>query len=47
LCENLIPSATDFDMIDKFIKVSDEESAYAAREILKKEGLFVGIHQEQ
>jgi cystathionine beta-synthase len=42
LGKNLIPSATDFDIIDKFIKVSDEESAHAAREITRKEGLFVG-----
>lgn len=42
LGKNLIPSATDFEMIDKFIKVSDEDSAHAAREIAKKEGLFVG-----
>ncbi|WP_264564596.1 PLP-dependent cysteine synthase family protein [Flavobacterium sp. N3904] len=42
LGKNLIPSATDFDIIDKFIKVSDEESAHSAREVTKKEGLFVG-----
>jgi cystathionine beta-synthase len=42
LGKNLIPSATDFDIIDKFIKVSDEESAHSAREITRKEGLFVG-----
>ncbi|WP_394776520.1 PLP-dependent cysteine synthase family protein [Flavobacterium sp.] len=42
LGKNLIPSATDFDIIDKFIKVTDEESAHAAREITRKEGLFVG-----
>ncbi len=29
-------------MIDKFIKVTDEESAHTAREISRKEGLFVG-----
>ena len=40
--KNLIPTATDFDIIDKFIKVSDEDSAHTAREIVKKEGLFVG-----
>ena len=38
----MIPTATDFDIIDKFIKVSDEDSAHTAREIAKKEGLFVG-----
>lgn len=42
LGKNLIPSATDFDVIDKFVKVSDEESAHTAREIAKTEGLFVG-----
>ncbi len=42
LGKNLIPTATDFEVIDEFIKVTDEESAHAAREIAKKEGLFVG-----
>ena len=42
LGKNLIPSATDFDLIDKFEKVTDEESAHTAREISKTEGLFVG-----
>jgi cystathionine beta-synthase len=42
LGKNLIPSATDFDLIDKFIKVTDEESAHATRDIAKLEGLFVG-----
>ena len=42
LGKNLIPSATDFDTIDKFMKVTDEESAHCAREITRKEGLFVG-----
>ncbi|MGB5238750.1 MAG: cysteine synthase family protein [Flavobacteriaceae bacterium] len=42
LGKNLIPDATDFDMIDEFIKVSDEASAHAAREISRTEGLFVG-----
>lgn len=42
LGKNLIPSATDFKAIDHFIKVTDEESAHTAREIAKKEGMFVG-----
>ena len=42
LGKNLIPTATDFDMIDTFMKVSDEDSAHTAREIVRKEGLFVG-----
>lgn len=42
LGKNLIPTATDFDVIDHFEKVTDEDSAHAAREIAKSEGLFVG-----
>lgn len=42
LGKNLIPTATDFDTIDEFIKVTDEESAHTARQIAKTEGLFVG-----
>ena len=42
LGKNLIPTATDFDVIDSFVKVTDEESAHTAREIAKVEGLFVG-----
>lgn len=42
LGKNLIPSATDFDVIDEFVKVTDEESAHTAREIAKTEGMFVG-----
>jgi cystathionine beta-synthase len=42
LGKNLIPTATDFDAIDEFMKVTDEESAHTAREIAKTEGLFVG-----
>ncbi len=42
LGKNLIPSATDFDVIDYFIKVTDADSAHSAREIAKNEGLFVG-----
>ncbi|WP_299781133.1 PLP-dependent cysteine synthase family protein [uncultured Formosa sp.] len=42
LGKNLIPTATDFDVIDEFIKVTDAESAHTARHIAKTEGLFVG-----
>lgn len=42
LGKNLIPSATDFESIDTFIKVTDEDSAHTAREVTRKEGLFVG-----
>ena len=42
LGKNLIPAATDFDCIDSFTKVTDEASAHTARELAKKEGLFLG-----
>ncbi len=42
LGKNLIPTATNFRVIDEFIKVTDEESAHTAREISRTEGLFVG-----
>lgn len=42
LGKNLIPAATDFDSIDAFIKVTDEDSAHTARELARTEGLFVG-----
>ncbi len=42
LGKNLIPTATDFDIIDDFVKVTDESSAHTARELAKTEGLFVG-----
>ena len=42
LGKNLIPSATDFDVIDIYQKVSDKEAALTAREIVKAEGIFAG-----
>jgi cystathionine beta-synthase len=42
LGKNLIPTATDFDSIDEFIKVTDDESAHTARELAHTEGLFAG-----
>ena len=42
LGKNLIPDATDFDSIDSFTKVTDEESAHMARELAKTEGIFAG-----
>ena len=42
LGKNIVPSATDFKIIDKFVKVTDSDSAYMAREITLNEGLFVG-----
>ena len=42
LGKNLIPTATHFELIDHFEKVTDEDSAHSAREISQKEGMFVG-----
>lgn len=42
LGKNLIPAATDFDCIDSFTKVTDEDSAHMARKLAKTEGLFLG-----
>ena len=42
LGKNMIPTATDFDIIDTFIKVTDEDSAYTARELTRSEGLLGG-----
>ena len=42
LGKNLVPTATDFDSIDHFVKVTDSDSAHAARELAKREGLFLG-----
>ncbi|MDR2122649.1 MAG: cysteine synthase family protein [Flavobacteriaceae bacterium] len=42
LGKNLIPEALDFSVIDEYVKVSDEPSAYATREIALKEGMMVG-----
>ena len=42
LGKNIVPSATDFEIINKFVKVTDSDSAHMAREITLNEGLFVG-----
>ena len=42
LGKNLIPSVTDFDIIDEFVKVTDESSAHTARELAHTEGIFGG-----
>ncbi len=42
LGKNLIPTATDFDVIDVYEKVSDKDAALASRKIVKKEGIFSG-----
>ena len=42
LGKNLIPTATNFELIDVFEKVTDESSAHRARELAITEGLFTG-----
>ncbi|OSY89100.1 cystathionine beta-synthase [Tenacibaculum holothuriorum] len=42
LGKNLIPTATDFDVIDVYEKVTDKDAAFKAREIVKTEGIFPG-----
>lgn len=42
LGKTLIPTATDFDVIDVYEKVADKASAFTAREIIKTEGIFPG-----
>lgn len=40
--KNMIPSATDFSVIDRYVKVNDYESALAARLLPQIEGLMCG-----
>lgn len=40
--KNLIPTATDFDVIDEFVKVTDKDAALTSRELARTEGLFMG-----
>jgi cystathionine beta-synthase len=40
--EDIVPLNYDFTLIDHFEKVSDREAALMAREITRKEGIFVG-----
>lgn len=42
LGKNLIPSATDFGVIDQYERVSDGDAALEARKLLKSEGIFAG-----
>lgn len=42
LGKNLIPTATNFDVIDFYEKVTDKDAALKAREIVRKEGIFPG-----
>ncbi len=40
--KNMIPDNVDFTIIDDFVQVTDKEGAIMARNLAKKEGLFVG-----
>ena len=40
--EDMIPKNIDFDIIDGFTKVTDKDAAVFCRELLKKEGMFLG-----
>lgn len=42
LGKNLVPSATNFDVIDVFEKVTDEDAAHRSRDLALQEGLFTG-----
>ena len=40
--KNIIPTNVQFPVIDQFVKVDDEDSAYAGKHLAKEEGIFVG-----
>jgi cystathionine beta-synthase len=40
--EDILPKNVDFDLIDRFEKVTDRDGALVARELAKKEGLLLG-----
>lgn len=40
--EDILPKNVDFSLIDRFEKVTDRDGALVARELAKKEGLFLG-----
>lgn len=40
--EDIVPLNYDFSLIDRFEKVTDKDAALMAREITRKEGIFVG-----
>ena len=42
LGKTLIPSATDFDIVDVYEKVSDKDAAFKARDLVTAEGMFCG-----
>ncbi|MCB0529025.1 MAG: cysteine synthase family protein [Saprospiraceae bacterium] len=40
--KNIIPANVDFELIDRFVKVTDQDSALRARDIARREGILVG-----
>lgn len=40
--KQMIPGNLDFDLIDRFVKVDDKNSAFRARQLAKREGIFAG-----
>ena len=40
--KNIIPGNVDFDLIDRFVKVTDGDSAHRAREMAQMDGIFAG-----
>lgn len=40
--KNIIPANIKFDLIDRYVKVTDKQSAFKARRLAKQEGLLVG-----
>jgi cystathionine beta-synthase len=40
--KNIIPANMDFNLIDRFVKVTDKDSALKARELARKEGILAG-----
>jgi len=40
--KNIIPANVDFELIERFVKVTDQDSALRAREIARQEGMLVG-----
>ena len=40
--KNIIPANVDFEMINRFVKVTDQESAFKARELARSEGILAG-----
>lgn len=40
--KNIIPENIDFNLIDEFVKVTDKDSAFRARELARMEGIMAG-----